>query len=223
VSFKVCAVITGRDLNTVKTMIKRAESSKADLIEVRFDYASKPYSPHEVRKATALPLIATNRQSSDDSKQNLRERWRTLLSSAEAGFEYVDMELHTLDLKDKVKRVKRQGSKPIISYHDYSSMPPTASISKIWKEEVAAGAEICKIVGTACDIKDNLVPLSFLSKVSRKFNTVSFCMGKYGVASRLLAPLFGAYFTYASVSRGQESASGQLTVREMKKIYNTWR
>jgi 3-dehydroquinate dehydratase type I len=223
VSFKVCAVITGRDLNTVKTMIKRAENSKADLIEVRFDYASKPYLPNEIRKTTALPLIATNRPSPDDSKQNLRERWRSLLSSAKEGFEYIDMELHTQDLKGKVKRVKKQGSKPIISYHNYTSMLPAASMSEILKEEVGAGAEICKIVGTACDTKDNLVPLNFLSRVSRKFNIVSFCMGKYGIASRLLSPLFGAYFTYASVSRGHESASGQLTVREMKKIYNLLR
>jgi 3-dehydroquinate dehydratase/shikimate dehydrogenase len=44
-------------------------------------------------------------------------------------------------------------------------------------------------------------------------------MGELGVISRLLSPIFGGYFTYASVEKGKESAVGQFTVAETKKIY----
>ncbi len=44
-------------------------------------------------------------------------------------------------------------------------------------------------------------------------------MGPLGFASRVLCPLVGGYFTYASIERGKESASGQITVRELKKLY----
>jgi len=119
--------------------------------------------------------------------------------------------------------VKEKGSKPIISYHNYRSTPPPPLLSKILEEEVAAGAEICKIVGTARKPKDNLVLLRFLCEATEKVKMISFCMGKNGIPSRLLAPLFGSSFIYASISRGKESALGQLTIREMKRIYSILR
>jgi 3-dehydroquinate dehydratase len=44
-------------------------------------------------------------------------------------------------------------------------------------------------------------------------------MGELGKPSRLLSPLFGAFFTIASFERGKETASGQLTIQEMKTAY----
>jgi 3-dehydroquinate dehydratase len=40
-----------------------------------------------------------------------------------------------------------------------------------------------------------------------------------GATSRILSPVFGGAFTYASIVKGREAASGQLTVSETKKIY----
>jgi 3-dehydroquinate dehydratase len=48
---------------------------------------------------------------------------------------------------------------------------------------------------------------------------VSFAMGPLGLASRVLCPLIGGYFTYASLGEGKESAPGQLTVDQLKGIY----
>jgi 3-dehydroquinate dehydratase type I len=44
-------------------------------------------------------------------------------------------------------------------------------------------------------------------------------MGQAGKISRILSPLFGGIFTYASVSKGRESAPGQLTITELREIY----
>jgi 3-dehydroquinate dehydratase len=46
-------------------------------------------------------------------------------------------------------------------------------------------------------------------------------MGELGKTSRLLSPLFGGFFTFASLERGKETAAGQLTVQEMKAVYET--
>jgi 3-dehydroquinate dehydratase type I len=48
---------------------------------------------------------------------------------------------------------------------------------------------------------------------------VSFAMGAAGQLSRVLCPLVGGYFTYASVEEGKESAEGQITVKELREIY----
>jgi 3-dehydroquinate dehydratase-1 len=44
-------------------------------------------------------------------------------------------------------------------------------------------------------------------------------MGVNGQLSRILCPLAGGYFTYASVKTGRESAKGQVTVTELREIY----
>jgi 3-dehydroquinate dehydratase/shikimate dehydrogenase len=40
-----------------------------------------------------------------------------------------------------------------------------------------------------------------------------------GLLSRVLSPLAGGYFTYASIETGKESAPGQITVKELIKTY----
>ena len=44
-------------------------------------------------------------------------------------------------------------------------------------------------------------------------------MGQVGQTSRVLSPLAGADFTYASIEKGSESAPGQITVQELTRIY----
>jgi 3-dehydroquinate dehydratase len=56
--------------------------------------------------------------------------------------------------------------------------------------------------------------------MKEKTNIVCFAMGKKGVLSRIFSPLFGAYFTYASVNQGLETASGQLDIQRLRKIYS---
>lgn len=44
-------------------------------------------------------------------------------------------------------------------------------------------------------------------------------MGAPGIISRVLCPLAGGDFTYASIEQGKESAQGQLTVKDLIRIY----
>jgi 3-dehydroquinate dehydratase len=44
-------------------------------------------------------------------------------------------------------------------------------------------------------------------------------MGQLGKPSRLMSPVFGAFFTIASIEAGRRTASGQLTIREMRTLY----
>jgi 3-dehydroquinate dehydratase/shikimate dehydrogenase len=45
-------------------------------------------------------------------------------------------------------------------------------------------------------------------------------MGKLGKISRLLSPLFGGFLTFAALERKSETASGQMTIQEMKELYS---
>ena len=82
-----------------------------------------------------------------------------------------------------------------------------------------SGAIVCKIVTTAKKIEDNLTVLNFVSAMPSKAKLVCFCMGENGKVSRLLSPMFGAFFTFASLEEGSETAAGQMTVQEMRAAY----
>jgi len=89
---------------------------------------------------------------------------------------------------------------------------------EIVKRQLEAGADVCKIVTTAQRFEDNLTILQLIPEFP-KTRIVSLAMGPLGFASRVLCPLVGGDFAYASIEPGKESASGQITVRDLTKIY----
>ena len=121
--------------------------------------------------------------------------------------------------KKIVKKIKALGAKSIVSNHNFTLTPRLSEITKIYKRMLSVKGDVCKIITTAKKIDDNLTCLRFVVEASKSNNVVCFCMGELGVISRVLSPIFGGYFTYASVGKGKESAVGQLTVAETKKIY----
>ena len=48
-------------------------------------------------------------------------------------------------------------------------------------------------------------------------------MGQRGQISRILCPLVGGAFTYAAITEGAESAAGQFTVSQLRRIYEMMR
>jgi 3-dehydroquinate dehydratase type I len=81
------------------------------------------------------------------------------------------------------------------------------------------GAEVVKIVTRARSPADNLRVLELIPKAHQAGRRiVAFCMGPEGRISRIFAHLMGAYLTFASLGTGQESAAGQISIREMRKI-----
>jgi 3-dehydroquinate dehydratase type I len=92
-------------------------------------------------------------------------------------------------------------------------------LQEVLKKEIVSGAEVCKIITTANRVEDNITTLNFVSKASKNAKIVCFSMGELGKPSRLLSPLFGAFFTIASLQRGKETAKGQLTFQEMRRLY----
>jgi 3-dehydroquinate dehydratase type I len=121
--------------------------------------------------------------------------------------------------KETINQLKQSGAKPIVSYHKFNGALSVSAMERVLDEEIASGASICKIVTTAKQVEDNLPALSFVSFASSKAKLVCFCMGEHGKVSRLLSPLFGAFFTFASLETGNETAAGQMSVQEIRAAY----
>jgi 3-dehydroquinate dehydratase type I len=219
---KVCASVTCESFKSLKQYFRGVEAEEADLFEVRLDYLREGRNPVKIRKLTPRPLIATCRPAYERGKyQGIEEeRCHLLMQAAEAGFNYVDLELNTEAVSSMIERVKETGAKIITSIHDFESTPKLQELKKMHAKAITTGADIVKIVTTAQSYQDNLTTLQLVADVSRTRKVVSFCMGELGIPSRVLSPLFGSVFTYAAIGKGLEAAPGQLTIVEMREIYN---
>jgi 3-dehydroquinate dehydratase type I len=204
------------------SLIERAEKAQADLIEVRLDCLEASRNLSDLVKSTKIPLIATNKLLSE--KGNFAgtetERQQTLFNAAKNDFEYVDVDLSSPKHKETIDKLKLLGAKPIVSYHKFDGALSVSEMEKVLEQEIASGASVCKIITTAKQIEDNLTALNFVSTMSSKTKLVCFCMGELGKVSRLLSPMFGAFFTFASLQQGNETAVGQMTIQEMKAAYD---
>ena len=223
---KICVSIPARNLSNVLAMMDKAERSGADLIEVRLDYmvSNAPNilnSLKNIAERSSVPLIATNRHISQGGKWKLSEeqRLKTLIKAAESGFTYVDIELTTQKLSDFIEAVRKRGAKIIVSFHNFDLTPPLDEMNKIFKAEVEAGADVCKLVTMANSLADSINCLIFTYEACKSSDLVCFAMGRYGLLSRVLSPIFGASFTFASLETGLETAPGQITIGELREIY----
>jgi len=209
---KICAVIVNNDPQAVTEV-----EPLVDLFEVRIDLIGDGWP--ELVKQLSKPWIACNR-SADEGGQwqgNEARRIERLLQAIELGADIVDVELGTRNL-DKIIQLIKKRTKCLLSFHDLEKTPPLDKMKEIVHRQLKAGADICKVVTTAQVFEDNLTVLQLISEFPA-VKLISFAMGALGLMSRVLCPLVGGELTYASIEQGKESAQGQITVRDLTKIY----
>jgi len=216
----ICATLTAKHRDQIPPLADMAIAQGADLLELRADYLSDYEGIDRSILSLGLPIILTLRRREEGGrfKGSEENRLNLLLGIAGKGFKYVDIELSTPSLLRIVDKLKDIGLDVIISYHNFNLTPSRGSMLSIVKRQIGAGADVCKLVTKARDVSDNLSCLGLFSEVGRA-KLVCFAMGELGAPSRILSPLFGAPFTYASVSGGSVAAPGQLPVHSMRKIY----
>jgi len=209
---RICAAIVNKNLE----VIKRVEPF-VELFEIRIDLIGNGWQ--ELVKQLNKPWVASNRIADEGGKcdKSETERIEELLKAVELGASIVDIELGTRNLGEAIQPIKNKTT-CLLSFHDLEKTPPLVRMKDIVQQELDAGADICKVVTTAQRFEDNLAILQLITEFP-KIKIVSFAMGPLGFTSRVLCPLVGGDFTYASIEKGQESASGQITVSDLRKLY----
>jgi len=220
-TIQVCVSVPPKTVEEAFGLIEEAEVQHADLIEVRLDSLKNQARIAEISSRSNTPLIATNKSIEHHGKFSRSEdaRQKILVDAARNGFEYVDVDLFIPNIRELIGDLREAGAKPIVSFHDFDGTLELSRLNLVLEEEIALGAEVCKIVTTANQVEDNLTTLNFVSEASKKAKTVCFAMGELGKPSRLLSPVFGAFFTFASLDEKRKTAEGQLTIQEMRRAY----
>ncbi len=213
--------ILPKNTNEALDLIDRAEAEKSDFIEVRLDRLKSLEGLADLAERAKAPKIATMKPLAHrgNFEGTEAEQKQILLAAAKNGFDYVDIDLGVPDAGRFMKEARDHGAKIIVSYHDHNLTPKRAELAEILDRERASGADLCKIVTTARKLEDNLTLLNFITLASKNSAIVCFAMGELGKVSRLLSPLFGGFLAFAALEHGNETAPGQMTLREMRAAY----
>jgi 3-dehydroquinate dehydratase-1 len=209
---RICAVIVNKGMEAVREV-----EELVDLFEVRIDLIGDGWQA--LARQLKKPWIACNRSADEGGRWrgNEAQRIEELLKAVELGADIIDIEHRTRNLTETIRLIKKK-AECLLSFHEMNGTPSLDSLKEVIHRQMDAGADICKVVTTAQSLEDNLTVLQLIADFPET-RIVSLAMGNLGGISRILCPLVGGDFTYASIDKGMESASGQITVRELRKLY----
>jgi 3-dehydroquinate dehydratase type I len=187
--------------------------------EVCLEFLDNPYDgPKTIREfLRAWPqawIIVTCRREEQNFRGSIEQQLELLAAAVEAGARGIDVEIETA--RHSCAWLDRMGGRclRIVSYHNYTGCP---SLDPIIEELESFPAEVIKIAVNAPDAV-SLCRLTQSAQRCRKPNLM-LAMGKRGLPSRIMAPLLGRSFTYASPSGHDATAPGQLDARTLRNNY----
>jgi 3-dehydroquinate dehydratase type I len=215
----ICIPIMARDTTEAVKKIARA-NPLADLLELRLD-AMESFRLADMIQEASKPVIVTyrSRKEGGHSSKDDESRARHLLNAIENKADYVDLEYNmSPDLRDQILQNRRE-SKIISSVHILDITPSREELDRIFDGLAGTGADIVKIVTRARQPEDNLRVMDLIPRATEMdLKIIALCMGEVGRISRVASLLFGGYLTFASLDQGEESADGQIPVKEMRKM-----
>ncbi|MDZ7689067.1 MAG: type I 3-dehydroquinate dehydratase [Halobacteriales archaeon] len=203
---------------------REARDEGADAVEVRIDmYDDRDIALEDLRDCDALPAIATNRATDEQTED---ERVETLVSATEHA-EAVDIDISSPD--DSIERVveaaREEDATVIASHHDFDGTPRKDemwdALERGW--EVGDVAKLAVTAGTRRDAH-RLLELTLDADDEGDEaggHVATMAMGALGSHTRVVAPLYGSCLTYASYGEG--TAPGQLSVREVREMFDMLR
>ena len=220
---RVCVVIFG---SNPQEMVEKAEAIAHDnpFLEFRLDYLSNPMQGLPKLKSflsqhTYVQAIATCRRVANGGKfkGSLASQVEVLTKAAEAGCQYVDLDLQSAQAL-KAAEIQKLKTKAglVLSYHDFRS---TKKLNETFEPMKAFPADIYKVVATATSLSDNVVMMRFLEEQSSQHSLVGVCMGEQGIISRVIGVRAGSVFTFAAASPGEETAPGQIAAKTLRDVY----
>lgn len=240
---QVCVPIMVEEHGSAIRDATLAAEHGADLVEYRIDvfFEDKEDSTDllgdridrvlALVKASPLPCIVTCRphweggeyHGDDDERVSMYEA----LGTSDHPPAYIDVELATYtrsaNIKQKINlavdhpnQQRTVSTRLILSTHDFEGRPSDLTRKVLQMQDEPACA-VVKIAYRARSIRDNLELFEILR--DRTKPTIALGMGEFGIMSRILAPKFGGFLTFASLRDESNTAPGQVTIEEMLDLY----
>lgn len=235
----LCVPILADDPAIAKRDAILAAEKGADIVEFRVDLLMEADLPLEARIAqikdlvaeSPLPCIVTCRPEwegglyagGEDERVSMFEA----LGTADRPPAYIDVELKaytaSANIRQKInlavdhpKQERHVRTRLILSSHDFTGRPADLT-RKILAMQAEPACAVVKVAYRARSIRDNLELFDILSE--RQKPTIALGMGEFGLMSRVLAPKFGGFLTFASLRDESATAPGQPTIDDLLGMY----
>lgn len=142
---------------------------------------------------------------------------------------YIDVEyatyLRSANIKQKInlavdhpKQQRDVRTGLILSMHDFEGRPRDL-LRRVSLMQSEPAASVVKVAITARSIRDNLELFDLLADGAAGRPMIALAMGRFGLMSRVLAPKFGGFLTFASLRGSGTTAPGQPTLRDLLDVY----
>lgn len=234
----LCVPLMVDDVGASLADAQRARDLGADLVEYRVDDLFHGEGDDAGREAvmrlareSPCPCIVTCRSGDEggayDGDDSARISLYEALGVSGTPPAYVDLELSTFERSSNLRQKVRLGvvhpqqqkdlaTRLILSSHDFEGRPSdlTRRVRAMNGED---GATVAKLAFRARSLRDNLELFELLEQ--REKPTIALGMGRFGVMSRVLAPKFGGFLTFASLRDESATAPGQPTISELLHRY----
>lgn len=213
----LCTIIKGPTFEDARNQLIQAQDG-CSLVELRLDFFKDLNLDQlkKLRQEFPIPMIFTFRPVSQGGafEGSEEERLEQIKKLSTLKPEYIDLEYNVPSSFAKNLKAENPETKVIVSFHDFEKMPPlTPVLEKLKKLD----ADLYKIAVMIHSSAEALSLLSFMKE--NQPNVVVMGMGPYGEITRILSPIFGGRFVYASLNQGLSTAPGQLTVKQLLTIY----
>lgn len=238
----LCVPIMVQDADSALAEAAAAREAGADLVEYRVDEVfhgeDDEAGAAQVIRVVAeapLPCIVTCRpvwegghyDGDESARVSLFERLGTAFGEGEEPPRYLDVELaaytRSANLRQKInlavehpEQLRDVRTSLIVSVHDFNGRPADLA-RRLLRMRDEPAAKVHKIAFRARSLRDNLELFDLLEQRDRP--TIALAMGEFGLMSRVLAPKFGGFLTFASLREQSATAPGQPTVRDLLDLY----
>lgn len=242
-TYNICIPIPikSNDLGEIKVIVDRALLFNPRFIEFRFDYIDtfqnitqdfveslKTY----VKNKSNIILTFRHHSEGGQIKIDEIERLKILKMLMDSQPEFFDIEMNS-DIETLSNIISLSYMKKvnlIFSYHNFEKTLTNIMAKgiilrfeeRIIKNELnefdILGKSIYKLIFTAQNFEDNLIPLELCKEFSKNNKKViSFCMGELGILSRILNIKLGSFLTYAALE--EPTAPGQIKIDTLQQMY----
>ncbi|MEM0983464.1 MAG: type I 3-dehydroquinate dehydratase [Planctomycetota bacterium] len=244
----VCVSIFVEDIDSALSDAQLAKDGGADLVEFRIDTFfdggddddGGAYQLGQLRRLldeSPLPVILTCRPTWEGGEYDGDDSARVALfeklcadgpsSGQHHPPAYLDVELaaynRSKNLRQKInlcvqhpKQQRDVTTRLILSTHDFDGRPADLERRLLAAYEEKACA-IVKVAFRARSLRDNLELFDILGRAPKP--TIALGMGEFGLMSRVLAPKFGGFLTFASLRDTAATAPGQPILGELLGMY----
>lgn len=234
----LCVPLMVDDVDDALDAARLAKDRGADLVEFRIDRLFHGHGDDDgqrralrLTRESPLPCIITCRPTYEGGEYDGEDANRVSLfehlATSDHPPRYIDVELaaytRSANLRQKVnltvdhdKQQRHIGTSLILSTHDFETRPPDL-LRRLAAMRAEHACRVIKLAFRARSLRDNLELFDLLAERDRPM--IALAMGDFGVMSRVLAPKFNAFLTFAALDGHPGTAPGQPTLGELLGLY----